>query len=278
MFSFRGGLEGRELVRAVVHEVSSHADGACVDDILGEDERGFVLDLVGCEVLVERRSASGGAGQVEDYPVLEQAALDKFEALVGGEVSPACPPEAGGSDCEVCLFDERVPVRGVCVFDVGGGGFCCGDVGALVVGQFRVACLAAFAPYRRCGLVCLEAGVVAAEDGGSCPPDALCIFGGQVVRRVRGGFSWLVLLICGEGLEEPPDGEFFDVDLAVIGDRHFGIDEVHSSGHLLDNPAVVFPYFSEKFFMCKGLRLFVEEVLVGVAHRLFSLVGGVGDG
>lgn len=77
---------------------------------------------------------------------------------MGGEVSPACPPEVGGSDCEVCLVDERVPVRGVCVFDVGGCGFGCGDVGALVVGKLGVDFLAEFAPCRRGGFALTEAG------------------------------------------------------------------------------------------------------------------------
>ena len=62
------------------HEVLSHADGPVVDDVLCEGERGFALDLVGGEVLVERRAASGGAGQVEVHPVLEQGVLDQLGA------------------------------------------------------------------------------------------------------------------------------------------------------------------------------------------------------
>ena len=116
------------------HEVFSHAEGAGVDDILREGELRFVLDLVGGEVLVECGAAAGGAGHVEDHPVFEQAALDEFEALVGGEVSPACPPEVGGLDRKACMFDELVPCGGVSIFDVGGCGFGCRDVGALAGG------------------------------------------------------------------------------------------------------------------------------------------------
>ena len=171
-----------DLAAAVTHQVLCEAGDAVLYRLVGDLERGFVLDLVSGERVMQGDAAINRAGDVDVHAVLEQLVFVQVGPQVRSDDEPAVPADAGGFQALVRVSDEFGPEVGVCRLDVFGCGSAHG-AGNVAGGQLGVDFLTCPA-VERGRLLAAEARVSVVDGDVPCPPDGAGVLEGE---RFGGG-------------------------------------------------------------------------------------------
>jgi len=171
-----------DLAAAVTHQVLCEAGDAVLYRLVGDLERGFVLDLVGGERVMQGDAAINRAGDVYIRAVLEQLVFVQGGSQVRSKVVPAVPTDARGIQALVRVSDELRPEVRVCRLDVLGCGTAHsgGDVAGL---ELCVDFLACPAVERGC-LLAAKTRVSVMDGEVPCPPEGPGVLRGE---RFGGG-------------------------------------------------------------------------------------------
>lgn len=170
------------MAAAVTHQVLCEAGYAVLYRLVGDLERGFVLDLVGGERVMQGDAAINGTGDVDVHAVLEQLVFVQGGSQVRSDEEPAVPADAGGAQAFVRVSDQLGPEVGVCCLDVFGCGTAHG-AGNLAGVQLCVDFLARPA-VERGRLLAAKTRVSGVDGEVPCPPEGAGVLEGE---RFGGG-------------------------------------------------------------------------------------------